>query len=174
MKPKLFIYHARQCDPKRCTATKLKKFHLVEVFYSPRDIRRQSLVLNPFAEKALSRQDEHHLRKGLVALDCSWKHAEEVFRELKSGVEHRALPLLIASNPTNYGRISKLSTVEALGASLYILGYKEEAEKILSKFKWGPGFLDLNRELLESYSKAENSEELVRIQREYFQEVLDG
>ncbi|MEE8168177.1 MAG: DUF367 family protein [Candidatus Hydrothermarchaeales archaeon] len=173
MKPRLFVYHARQCNPNACTALKLKKFHLVEILHSLKRIPRNALVLSPFAEKALSRRDETYLRNGLTALDCSWKRVEEVFKELKT-IEDRALPLLVASNPINYGKLSKLSTVEALSASLYILGYIEKAEKLLSKFKWGTTFLDLNRELLDSYSQAASSAEVVRIQKEYFSEVLDG
>ncbi|MGD0625800.1 MAG: DUF367 domain-containing protein [Thermodesulfobacteriota bacterium] len=64
---------------------------------------------------------------------------------------------------------SKLSSVEAFSAALYILGFKEEAEKTLSKFSWGEQFIKLNQEPLDRYSSAETSEEVVRIQLEYCQ-----
>jgi pre-rRNA-processing protein TSR3 len=60
-----------------------------------------------------------------------------------------------------------LSSVEALAASLYILGEKKQAEEILSKFTWGMNFIDLNREPLERYSQARTSAEVVEIQSEY-------
>ncbi|MEE9593951.1 MAG: DUF367 family protein [Candidatus Hydrothermarchaeales archaeon] len=173
MKPKLLIYHADQCDPKRCTGLKLKRFNLVELVRTQRDIPTGAILLNPFSKKALSRDDTTQLRRGLVALDCSWEKAKVVFSKTGKRTKGRALPLLVAGNPVNYGRISKLSTAEALSASLYILGYKEKGKKILSKFKWGASFLSLNAEILEEYASAGSSEELLRIQKEYFKEVLD-
>jgi pre-rRNA-processing protein TSR3 len=164
----VLIYHAKQCNPKACTATKLKKFGLAEVFYTPGKIPRDSIVLSPFSERALSREDRAHLKKGLVALDCSWKHAAEVFENIKKPMKQRALPLLVAANPVNYGKISKLSTVEALASALYILGEAEHAKRLLSKFKWGQSFADLNKDLLESYSKARTGKEIIAVQDEYF------
>ncbi|MGE4395651.1 MAG: DUF367 domain-containing protein, partial [Methanobacteriales archaeon] len=80
---------------------------------------------------------------------------------------HRALPYLVAANPTNYGKPFILSTAEALAATFYIIGLKDIAVNIMSSFKWGLHFLDLNRELLEAYSKAKNSREVVKIQEEF-------
>jgi pre-rRNA-processing protein TSR3 len=146
---------------------------LVELARAQRKIPTGSILLNPFSMKALSREDLSNARRGIVALDCSWEKAWEVFSQVHMRTEGRVLPLLVAANPINYGRISKLTTAEALGASLYILGYKKEGEKILSKFKWGKTFLSLNGEILEAYAGAGSSKELLRIQREYFQEVLE-
>ena len=165
---KILIYHARQCAPKACTAAKLKKFDLAEVFYTPQKIPRNSIVLSPFSEKVLSKEDTRHPKNVLVALDCSWEHAEEVFENLKKPLHQRALPLLVAANPVNYGKVSKLSTVEALASALYILGEEGQAQSLLGKFKWGPGFLNLNKDLLESYSKAKKAKEIIDIQNEYF------
>ncbi len=148
---KILIYHARQCAPKACTALKLKKFGLAKVIYSLRGIPKNSLVLNPFAERVISKEDSRYLKNGLVALDCSWKKAAEVFR-LRKTVHGRVLPLLVAANPVNYGKANILSTAEAVASALYILGYEEEARKMLSKFKWGPTFFELNAELLKEAS----------------------
>jgi pre-rRNA-processing protein TSR3 len=68
----------------------------------------------------------------------------------------------------NYGKARKLSTVEALASALYILGEAEHAQKLLGKFKWGPAFSDLNKDLLESYSKASTEKEIISTQNEYF------
>ena len=59
------------------------------------------------------------------------------------------------------------SGAEAVAAALYIVGEKEQAKQILSKFNWREQFLILNRELLERYSEAETSQEVVAIQWEY-------
>jgi pre-rRNA-processing protein TSR3 len=165
---KILIYHAKQCAPKACTAAKLKKFDLAHVFYTPGKIPGNSIVLSPFSEKVISKEDAKHTKNGLVALDCSWKHAEGVFAKVKKPLVQRALPLLVAANPVNYGKVSKLSTVEALASALYILGHQDQAEMLLGKFKWGPGFLNLNKDLLKSYSKALKAKDIIDIQNTYF------
>ena len=165
---KVLIYHAKQCAPKACTAAKLKKFDLAHVFYSPSKIPRNSIVLSPFSEKVISKEDIRYAKNGLVALDCSWKHAEEVFANMKKPLVQRALPLLVAANPVNYGKVSKLSTVEALASALYILGKPDQAGELLSKFKWGPGYLDLNKDLLKSYSIALKAKDIIDIQNKHF------
>ena len=67
----------------------------------------------------------------------------------------------------NFGRPLKLNSAEAFAAALYILGYKEQAERVLSKFNWGHSFLELNKEPLEEYATAKNSAEIVEIQSHY-------
>jgi pre-rRNA-processing protein TSR3 len=79
----------------------------------------------------------------------------------------RCLPYLIAGNPVNFGKPTKLSTVEALTAALYIAGFGEEAAELLSIFKWGHTFLELNRERLEGYANARDSREVVELQKQF-------
>jgi pre-rRNA-processing protein TSR3 len=159
------VYHAKQCDPKKCTTLKLKRHNMVRVVHRVRGLPRGAVILNPFSDRAFSPADRERLeRRGLAAIDCSWIHADEVFELSMRGVS-RCLPYLIAANPTNYGVPTKLSTVEALAAALYIVGFKEKAEQLLSKFKWGPNFIELNRELLDSYAQAKNSTEVVGLQK---------
>ncbi len=81
------------------------------------------------------------------------------------------MPLLFAGNPVNFGKPTKLSTVEALVAALYIAGFKEEATKLLSIFKWGHTFLEINSERLENYAKAQNSTEVVEMQRRFMESL---
>ena len=52
-------------------------------------------------------------------------------------------------------------------SALYITGYKEEAKKLLDKFVWGHSFIELNKGLLEDYSNATSSEEVIKIQEKY-------
>ena len=161
------VYHAKQCDPKKCTALKLKRHNLVRVVHRVKGLPRGTIILNPFSDRAFSPADRERLeRRGLAAIDCSWMHADEVF-ELSMRGKSRCLPYLIAVNPVNYGVPTKLSTVEALAAALYIAGFREEADRLLSIFKWGPNFLVLNQELLEGYARAKDSTEVVELQKSF-------
>jgi pre-rRNA-processing protein TSR3 len=131
---------------------------------------KHNILLNPISRKALSPEDRITIENiGLTALDCSWKDAQRLHKLRLLG-EQRALPYLVAANPTNYGHPTMLSTAEAIAAALYITGFQEQAKKIMSIFKWGPHFLELNYEPLEAYAKAENSQEVVSIQNQYMGE----
>ncbi len=162
---RICVYHAKQCDPKKCTALKLRRHHLVRVVHRIKGLPRRAVILNPFSERAFSPADREVMeRKGLAAVDCSWMRADEIF-ELSMVGASRCLPYLVAANPVNYGVPTKLSTVEALAAALYIAGRREKAERLLSIFKWGLHFIDLNKKYLEGYAKAEDSLEVVELQK---------
>lgn len=164
---KIVVYHAGQCDPKKCTALKLARHGLVRLVRQIRFLPKRAIVLNPFSKIASSPSDRKRIENfGLVALDCSWEHAEEVMLKHVRGTS-RCLPILIAGNPVNYGKLTKLTTVEALAAALYIAGFKEEAAGLLSVFKWGHTFIEMNRELLEKYAKAKDSAEIVELQNRF-------
>jgi len=164
---KIVVYHARQCDPKKCSALKLKRHNFIRVVYRIRLLPRGAIVLNPFSEKAFSPADRERIEeRGLVALDYSWKCTEQAKLIPLIG-ESRCLPYLVAANPVNYGTPTKLSTVEALAAALYIVDYREQAELLLSVFKWGPEFIKLNQKLLDAYAQARNSTEVVELQKKF-------
>jgi len=166
-KVRITVYHAEQDDPRKCSTLKLKRFGLARVVHHVRALPHGAVVLNPFAAKAFSPADrETIVREGLAAIDCSWIHASHVFEFDLRGAS-RALPYLIAANPVNYGAPTKLSTVEALAAALYIAGFIDEAERLLSKFKWGPEFIRLNQKMLDAYAKAKDSTEVVKLQKEF-------
>ena len=132
-----------------------------------RQIPPRAVVLNPVSEIAFSRADRELVQKtGLVGLDCSWKQAEAIFANSRLGAQ-RALPYLLAANPINTYKPIKLSTAEAIAAALYIAGFKEEAEDVMSVFKWGPSFITLNQEPLDAYAECESSTEVVQVQKEF-------
>ena len=170
--PRLTVYHANQCAPKRCTGLKLKRFGLARVVNKIKFLPRRAIVLNPFSEIAFSPSDKERIKDfGLVALDCSWEHAEKVMQKHVKGTS-RCLPILFAGNPVNYGKATKLNTVEALAGSLYISGFQKRAKYILSIFSWGHSFLEINEKLLERYATANNSSEIVKIQNELIKERI--
>ena len=151
----LYLYHADQCDPKKCTGKKLLRLGLVER-RKPAGLPRASILLNPFSPRALAPND---MCTGISALDCSWERAETVFGKLHR-MKQRALPYLVAANPVNFGKPFKLTTVEAFAAALYIFGDFNQSFLILSKFKWGNTFLELNHQLLDEYAQAKDSSEV--------------
>ncbi len=155
--PDLYVYDLRQCDPKKCTGHKLSRHGLVEL--STR-LRHRSLLLDPFSRITISIADAGLASKnGISALDCSWKKAQVIFKKRRRARYGRRIPFLVAANPINYGKPFELSTVEALSAALFILGFKQKSAEVLNKFKWGPHFIDLNRDRLEIYHEAKTPEE---------------
>lgn len=162
----VYVYDECQCDPRKCTARKMVKKGIATEVGSIRSIPVGAVVLDPYAEKALSREDLGRARRrGLVVMDLTWPNIDSFPRPRKA--EHRALPFLVAANPVNWGRPMELSSVEAVAAALYIMGEEEQARDALARFSWGEQFLLLNREPLERYAKAATSAEVVAVQSEY-------
>ncbi len=164
----LYIYHARQDDPKKCTARKMSKFGLATMYETAGKLPSGAILLDPTASQAISPTDLHIARFGVCVLDCTWNEVERLFPLLKSKrMKGRALPYLLAANPVNYGRPFMLSSAEAFVAALYILGNKEQAGEVAAKFKWGGTFLALNHEPLEAYAAAKDSADVIRVQQEF-------
>jgi pre-rRNA-processing protein TSR3 len=155
-----------QDDPKKCTAAKLVRFGLAE---QVRHIGHRTVLLNPLASETLSKRTCTTC-DSICAVDCSWERATYVLtqhRGLRHGM-HRRLPAMLAANPTNYAKVGRLSSVEALAGSLFMLGHTDKATELLNKFKWGPTFLKLNNDLLNDYLNADSLESIVETEREYF------
>jgi pre-rRNA-processing protein TSR3 len=165
---RLVVYHTDQDDPKKCTAKKLHRFGFATLQKNVRRLPYHAILLDPFAEKSVSREDvaiaQNH---GLVALDCSWKTAEQTFQSLEIRMTPRALPFLLAANPVNYGKPYQLSTLEAFAAALYILDEVAQATTILGIYTWGHRFLELNKEPLKEYRQARSSAEVIQIMNKY-------
>jgi pre-rRNA-processing protein TSR3 len=159
---KLQVLMFYQDDPKKCTAAKLVKFGFAK---SIKKITSTSLVLDPFSEHTLLPKDRN-LVNTVVGIDCSWNLTEKTFSKKFNGLK-RKLPPLLAGNPVNYAKLNKLTTAEALSATLFILGLKKEALELLDKFKWGHTFYELNQNLLEEYSKITSELQIDEILKDY-------
>lgn len=142
--PPLYCLHYNECDPKKCTALKLKKLNLLNIVPKIKGKLTKAIVLQPFSRKVISINDRERILKfGLIVIDCSWNR---LLSDNKLNVESgRKLPPLIAVNPINYGKWEKLSSVEALAETLYIINFCDLADLILSKFSWGYLFKELNK-----------------------------
>ncbi|MFZ0005006.1 MAG: DUF367 family protein [Methanoregula sp.] len=156
----LVAYRDNSCDPRKCTVKKLERAGHLRIVKKISQIPRNTLLLDPTAEQALSPADKSV--KSITALDCSWEVLDTGL--VKSWRIRRALPFLMAANPVNFGRPCKLTSVEALAASLYILGESDRAAEILRCVSWGNRFLEVNKEPLELYVTAKDSTEIVKFQ----------
>ena len=158
----LKVLMLKQDDPKKCSAAKLVKFGLAKPVTRTTS---RTLILNPFSKKILLESDKK-LVHSITGIDCSWNLAVPAFQKPFSGIS-RKLPPLLAGNPMNYSKLNKLSTVEALAGAVYILGEPELTHDLLQKFKWGNTFFELNKNLLQDYSKAKSEAEILEICHEY-------
>ncbi len=160
----LLAWRDNTCDPRVCSVKKLERFRMIKVHSKISAIPRNSLILDPTADQALSPADR--IAPSLTALDCSW---EALNTGIVEGYQRRrALPFLVAANPGHFGRAFMLNSVEALAAALYIMGEKNQAHDILSKFNWGLRFLEVNENPLNEYANARDSAEVVKIQSYYY------
>lgn len=162
---RVVVLRLDQDDPDKCTAMKMKRFGLAQVVGRVHEVPEGAVLLDPAAERAISREDRDRVAaRGLVALDCSWEHAGESFEGVRERTVGRALPVLWAANPVNWGHPWKLSTAEAVAAAMILLGEPERGRHVLSKFGWGEQFLALNAEPLAAYEACETSDEVVEAQ----------
>jgi pre-rRNA-processing protein TSR3 len=156
----LYAYRDNSCDPRKCTVKKLEKAGFLKIFKTISQIPRNTLLLDPTAEQALSPADKNV--HSITVLDCSWALLDT--GRVRSWRIRRALPFLVAANPVNFGKPCVLSSIEAIAAALFILGEGERASSVLSKVSWGIRFLEVNREPLDLYAKAKDSSEVIKIQ----------
>ncbi|XP_058824549.1 18S rRNA aminocarboxypropyltransferase isoform X2 [Topomyia yanbarensis] len=164
------MWDLNHCDPKKCSGRKLARHGLISNLRLGQKF--PGLVLTPVGVNCVSPLDRSIIENsGIAVVDCSWARLEETpFNKMKSP-NPRLLPFLVAANPINYGKPCKLSCVEAIAASMYITGYKEEAMWYLGKFSWGHSFLELNAELLNLYAACQNSKEILEVQNKYLEKT---
>ena len=186
-----------QCAKNRCSGTRMLKLNLAKnISKFSRDIRA-SIILSPFAKTLLSGKDRQiGLEYGITVIDASWNKLSEehdprkVLRKnvktnslqsrdkkqissIFSRKNARVLPYLVAVNPVNYGKPTKLNTVEAAASALWLLGERSQASEILRPFNYRNEFFKVNQFRLERYSKAENSQEILEIQNKELAEIAN-
>ena len=166
------VVYLDQCNKKRCSGARLLKLNIARKIEINQI--KKSILLSPFTTTALSPADRTlALMQGITTIDGSWKQIQSSDPPFNRGTP-RALPFLIAANPVNYGKPTKLNCAEALAASLWLLGEREEAEKLLFPFNYGTAFFDINFERLEGYSQCENSTQVIDLQNKFLSEILEG
>lgn len=162
----LAMWDFEQCDPNACSGKKLYRLNALRLLRLSEPFH--GVVLTPSATEIVSPADRDIvLQNGAAVVDCSWKELDAVpWRKMRMSAP-RLLPLLLAANPVNYGRPSKLNCAEALAATLAIVGLMEDAKNVLAYFSWGASFFDVNSELLAGYQQCANSAEISAFQDKY-------
>ena len=173
--PRLYLVVAGEDHPKACTGRRLLKLGRAREVPHPGVLHPPPVVLDPRAPEPLSGGDrDAAVRGGLLAVDCSWNLLADrgSLPSARGGggaaALARRLPVLVAANPQHYGRVAELNTVEALSAALYLLGFPAESRALLEGFRGGAGFLEVNHDRLERYSRAATPSEIRAAESELF------
>lgn len=165
---KKIIFEFGECDPRRCSGYRLVKFGRVRSL--PKNAHFNGILLSPAGTQVLSPADRRlALAAGIGLIDCSWNKIHEFDFSRLPRRNARLLPWLVAANTVNYGAPWKLNCAEALAASLYILGEKEEAVAVLEGFSYGEEFLKLNEEILEMYCACADAAAVQKAQDTYLE-----
>ncbi|WEL39510.1 rRNA aminocarboxypropyltransferase [Encephalitozoon hellem] len=162
------IYEFEQCDPKKCSGKRLIRQNKVQPIKKNRNFG--GVVLSPDADQSISPADKDIIERfGIGLIDCSWAQLDAVDFKRLPRKHNRLLPFMVAANPVNYGKPFKLNCAEALSASLYICGFKEDAYEILEGFNYGDEFYKLNADILDEYAKCTSSAEVVEVQNRFLE-----
>jgi pre-rRNA-processing protein TSR3 len=171
----LYLVVAGEDHPRACTGRRLVRGGWVREIGARTHPGFSPVVLDPYAARPLCASDRELARaSGLLGVDCSWNRLSgrgrypEAIGWLDRLPRRRRLPLLRAANPQHYGRPSELTTAEAFGASLALLGEPERASRLLDGFAGGAAFLDLNRPLIERYLACPTAETILQVERTAF------
>lgn len=165
----LAMWDLGQCDSKRCTGRKLSRLGMIQTLQLGNSFK--GLVLSPEGRRTVSAEDKSIVEAhGVSVIDCSWALIDGLpYAKMKGNA--RLLPYLVAANPVNYGKPFKLSCAEAIASTLYITGFKAEAEKVMEQFGWGPEFIKINRELMDLYAAAKDGTDVVRVQERWLEKL---
>ena len=122
-----------QDDPKKNTAVKLSKRGELRLHERFTRLPRKGIILEPLCGKVLGPEDHAILLEeggSLVGLDCSWSQIEESVNTVmrKTKLSQECCRYFVSSKPCNWGKPSKMTTAEALAASLYLIGKENKRE----------------------------------------------
>jgi pre-rRNA-processing protein TSR3 len=138
---KIFIAPPYSIDNPVCTAVRMITANKAEIVD---DIPLEGIILLPQARKELVISDFRYVNeKGLIAIDANWDLLSSIYEKIENKERCRKLPRMIAANPV-HPNTEKITTAEAIIASLLILGLTVQARSILDMFEWKQTFIDNN------------------------------
>ncbi len=162
---KVFYVYLRQDDPKKSTMKKLERYGLAKKI--PLISIYNKIFLTPYVDNYILNKDKFlYNEKGIAVIDGSWNLINTI--ENIKNKNARKIPLLLPVNPVNYGKPGKLSSLEAIAASLFIMGYNDLAEEIISKYSWSQNFIKTNINPLNDYIKCNSNDECIEMEKSYF------
>jgi len=175
---RLWVVLAGEDHPKACTGRRLLHRGRVALATRGSSDGPGPVLLDPYAPTPLSLADRDNAEKfGLLVLDCSWNRLSargafpgEDGRTSRRGVRRR-LPILVATNPQHYGRVTQLTTAEAFAAALYVLGRESEAKRVLEGFPGADEFWEVNRTRLDRYRDSPGPSGILAAEKELFATV---
>ncbi|MBW0474359.1 hypothetical protein O181_014074 [Austropuccinia psidii MF-1] len=166
------MWDFNHCNPKKCTGKKLGRLGLMTELRVGQRFR--GIILSPEGTVPVCPSDREQIGQfGIAVVECSWARLEEIpFQKIRTSGD-RSLPYLTAANPVNYGKPYKLTCVEAVAASLAIVGFQAEAELLLLKFGWGHAFWKLNQDLIDKYRLCKDVFEMKLVEQELLKKIED-
>lgn len=134
---KIYMWEFGQNDPKRDSGSKLCRLGISSVIRIGQSF--SGIVLSSETDTLISNDDLNIINQyGIAGINCSWNRLEEIpFNKLGRKQNQRSLPILFAANSVNYGKPYKLNTAEAIAASLWICGLKDNAYLVMASFSYG-------------------------------------
>lgn len=166
---KLFMIDYKECQNKKCSCKKLYRFKKIRKVETNKKFK--GIVLTPFCNKYFSLDDKKIIDTfGLSVIDCSWRSIDTL-KKVKYA-NQRKLPYIIAVNSINYGKAYKLSCLESLAYCLYVCNYTKQCNDILQLYKWGSGFIPLNKELLDAYKLCSSHDAVKKAETEFLQKYM--
>ncbi len=170
----LFLLLASEDRPRACTGRRLVRFGLVRPIGSAARLFPPPVLLDPRADLPLSSADWRSAQRGgLLGVDCSWNRfgargGYPGAGDLVRIKERRRLPWLLATNPQHFGRVGELNTAEAFSAGVRILGYPEQADRLLEGFAGGEAFRRVNAKALGEFVGADGPDAIVEAERRVY------
>ena len=126
----------------KCTAARSVKHGLME---HVSEFPNPGLLLYPFAETSLTSYDrtlaETH---GICLIDAPWYVLPLMNSQLGEGIVRRKLVNVREVQGPYKGSNWKISTAGAAAYSLFVIGFVNQAEEILSIFPWKEDFIREN------------------------------
>ena len=165
---RLGMWDFRQCDPKRCSGRRLARLKMLTEFKL--NYKFLGIILTPSATRTISPADRPIVHSFWSGRSRLFVGATEPGALWKTASRRRTPPTIPGGRQhCELWQTYKLNCAEALAAGLYICGFVEDAQLVMSKFNYGEEFLRINQEVLDLYAECKDGAEVISAQNRYLQ-----